>query len=226
MGPPRLDHVSLLSAPATLAELGFHLTPTVGSKAHSRIFLDRHYLEIDETNATRVGATGWFLGVADLDRTALALSAEEIPALWPAQSRYHDGLWKNLIIVGQTPSIPVLTHRMDLSGDVWPPHLEQPHPNGATSISELRLRTNEPTLLTTYLTTIEAIPLSPNRFELSESVVVVIEDAAGGIEGIAAIAIHCGDGPPLSIECRTETDDLRMTASDQESAGSSSNAPP
>jgi hypothetical protein len=151
----------------------------VGCEAHSRIFLDRHYIEIDETDGTGVDATGWFLGGPDLGRTALTLSAEEIPALWPAQGRYHDGLWRNLIIVGHTPSIPVLTHRMDLSGDVWPPRLDKPHPNGATSISELRLRTSEPTLLTTYLTTIEAIPLGPGRFELSKGVVLAIEDATG-----------------------------------------------
>jgi hypothetical protein len=198
MDPPRLDHVSLRAPAGALADLGFRLTPTRGSSTHSRIFLDRHYIEVDETGAIGIEARSWFLGADDLNRAATALAAAVVPTLWPTRHQGHDGVWEDVAVVARSASIPMLTRRIDLGREAWPPPIEEPHPNRVTALSELRLRSDEPGLLAAYLTTMEAAALGDGRFRLAAGIGVAIEDGDGP-DGIVDLVFRREGADPLVL---------------------------
>lgn len=195
---PRIDHVSLVAAPGALGELGFRLTPTHGATSHSRIFLDRHYLEVEESGEAEIGAVGWFLRGDDLDQAAVMLSAEVMPAFWPTRYQGHDGVWVDVSVVGQTPALPTLTKRTDVAAASWPPPLEAEHPNGVTAIAELQLQSEKPALVEAYLTAMEALPLGAQRFRLANGVTVLVEKRAGP-EGITGITFRRAHGQTFTL---------------------------
>src|ERR1700751_2009618 len=120
---PSLDHVSFRAAPGVFDGLGFEVTPTRGANAHGRVFLDRHYLEVDETGDSDARSTAWFLGAEDLDRAAAMLAADVVPTLWPARHEGHDGVWSDVVTVGHSSDLPILCRRLDLDAKDWPPAL-------------------------------------------------------------------------------------------------------
>lgn len=193
-----VDHVSLVAAPGALAELGFRLTPTHGAASHSRVFLDGHYLEVEEGGEGGIGAVGWFLKGDDLDRAAVMLSAEVMPAFWPTRYQGHDGVWVDVSLVGQTPALPTLTRRTDVAAESWPPRLEAEHPNGVTAIAELQLQSEKPDLIEAYLTAMEALPLGAQRLRLADGVTVLVEERAGP-EGITGITFRRAGGQTFTL---------------------------
>jgi Glyoxalase-like domain len=201
----KLDHVSISSSVGELERLGFRATLTSGSAGrHARVLFDRSYLEVvapPDLEAPLAGRA-WFMRPADPRSVAADLRRRGVPTSEPVTYKGHDGTWLDVQI--ELPHLaavlPVLTRRLDVAAADWPPPLDEPHPNGAVSINELRMRAREPEALGCVLGALGARPAADGRFVFVGGLVVVVDPAASSPEGIAAIVVRRRDGPPLPVQ--------------------------
>lgn len=150
----QLDHVSLevSSMPAArrfLEEhLGFTVTvPLHASLSHSRIFLDRGYIEVHAPSTSRLASlemtvlrqwAGYYLRPPEISRYAAWAVRRGLPVVGPERYRGVDGEWLDLM-VERAPwgrLLPVITQRTapaEMASD-WPPALPVTHPNGVQSL--------------------------------------------------------------------------------------------
>jgi hypothetical protein len=100
-----LDHVSVTAPPGALEQLGFRLTPTAGADDHSRVLLDRGYLEVlpPPGGETAIGGRGWFLRPADLMSSVSALRAHGIATSAPTVYEGRDGTWLDVELLARRP---------------------------------------------------------------------------------------------------------------------------
>jgi hypothetical protein len=199
----KLDHVSISASVRELERLGFRTTMTRSSGRHARVLLDRSYLEVVAPFAVDAPLAGcaWFMRPADPGSAAADLRRRGVPASEPMRYKGRDGTWLDVRIeVPQLAAVlPVLTRRLDAAVGDWPPPLDEPHPNGALSIDALRLRARAPEALGRVLGALGARQDAHGRFVFAGGLVVVVDNAAGSPEGIAAIVVTRCDGPPLPI---------------------------
>jgi Glyoxalase-like domain len=200
----KLDHVSIYASARELERLGFRATMTPGSSGrHARILLDRSYLEVVAPRDAEAPIAGraWFMRPTDPGSAAADLRRRGVPASEPATHKGQDGTWLDVQIeMPQLAAVlPILTRRLDATAGDWPPPLDEPHPNGALSIDELRLRAQAPEALGRVLGALGARHDADGRFVFAGGLVVAVDLAAGSPEGIAAIVVRRCDGPPLPI---------------------------
>jgi hypothetical protein len=199
---PHLDHVSLVGDRAYFENLGFRVAPTLDSGQHGRIFLDRTYLEVTpwEDGRRGLGARGWFLRPSDPFKAAEAIRASGLKVKGPSQYEGDDGRWLDVLISAASPAaLPIITKRSDRPEEWWPPALADPHPNGASRISTLRLRLRSPGSLLRVLESLGVPRSSPTTFRLAGGVSVVVEHSPDRPEGIVAIAIDRSNGESLAL---------------------------
>lgn len=156
------DHVSLRGSLGRVAELGFIAAPTQGGDGrHARVLLDRMYLELDvvDADASPLTATGWFLRPSDLEAAARALVGAGFAVSGPALYDGHDGRWSDVSLSdgGLAGVSPILTVRVDMPPDSWPPKTGAAHPNGVTAIGALELETPDPERAMRALSALEAV---------------------------------------------------------------------
>jgi hypothetical protein len=200
----KLDHVSISAPLRELERRGFRATMTPGSSSrHARVLLDRSYLEVIaplDAGAPLAGCA-WFMRPADPGSAAADLRRRGVPASEPVRYKGRDGTWLDVQI--EVPRLaavlPVLTRRIDATAGDWPPPLDEPHPNGALSIDELRLRARAPEALGRVLGALGARRDAHGRFVVAGGLVGAVDKTAGSPEGIAAIVVRRSDGPPLPI---------------------------
>jgi Glyoxalase-like domain len=200
----KLDHVSIAASVGELEGLGFRATLTSGSAGrHARVLLDRSYVEVLAPLDAEAPLAGraWFLCPADPAGTAADLRRRGVPASEPVTYNGQDGTWVDVQIeMPQLAAVlPVLTRRLDAAAGDWPPSLDEPHPNGAVSIGELRLRARAPEALGRVLRALGARHDAHGRFAFADGLVVAVDPAAGSREGVAAIVVRRCDRPPLAI---------------------------
>jgi Glyoxalase-like domain len=203
MNAPHLDHVGLTATTSTMQRLGFRVTPTQGMSSHARVFLDRSYIEVTPPSgdADGLGAGGWFLRAGDLEQAAAALRAHGIPTTGPSPYSGEDGTWLDVAVPSAFSQVlPILTRRVDVPAAVWPPPLEALHPNGATGLSEIHVRTAHPGTLASVLTAVGARAVGSGRFELAGGAMILVEDSPSGSEGFTVVVIGRGHGRPIRLE--------------------------
>jgi hypothetical protein len=146
--PLWLDHASvevpdLADAIAHLDDrIGLHATVSPAPpERHSRVYLDRGYLEV----SSRPGATGWgaslfFLRFDDPDALRAHLGAVGIAYRF-GDYQGVDGTWDDVEVdAGEVP-LPILVRRTappDIAAD-WPPALAAPHRCGARTLAEVHV---------------------------------------------------------------------------------------
>jgi hypothetical protein len=146
--PLWLDHASVevpdLIVAVELLDRRLGLRATVSESApdrHSRIYLDRSYLEV----ATRPGGAGWkptlfFLRFQD----PLALRAHlEVAGFEYRLGEYEgvDGTWDDVEIISGGVPLPILVRRtrpVSVARD-WPPRLSEAHRCGAKALAEVHV---------------------------------------------------------------------------------------
>ncbi|HET7235649.1 MAG TPA: VOC family protein [Actinomycetota bacterium] len=146
--PLWLDHASI--AVPELADAVAHLDDRLGLRAtvspatperHSRVYLDRGYLEV----AARPGDTGWtaslfFLRFDDPEALRGHLEAVGLAYRFGAYEGV-DGTWDDVEIdAGEVP-LPILVRRTapaEIAQD-WPPALPAPHRCGARTLAQVHV---------------------------------------------------------------------------------------
>lgn len=196
MEPPLLDHVSLVADPRRIEAMGFELTPTAGAEDRARVFLDRAYLEVRlDPDSSGLDAFGWFLRVPDLGEAAGRLRAAGVAVADPARFEGADGSWVDLApapVAGA--ALPTITRRQDLPADSWPPPLARPHPNGATRLAAVDLRTVDPAPLEAMLLALGARRGEDGSYELGAGARVRIETGAAAA-AVAGLRFEASAGP-------------------------------
>lgn len=141
-----LDHVSIAVPDLTVAlerleqRLGLAAVRTAAEpRHHSRIFLDRSYLEVSDREPGEGWRTPYFF-VRFEDPAALREHLEASGLAWTWGSYQGvDGLWDDVSIESRSVPCPFLVRRtepVDLAGD-WPPALERVHRCDARSLHEV-----------------------------------------------------------------------------------------
>ena len=201
--PPVIDHVSVTSSLDALDELGFSLTPTKGSGGrHGRVMLDRTYLEVTlESEDSSVFGRGWFLRPPDIQAAPARLRQHGIPATDPTLYEGHDGSWLDveMDVPALARVLPTLTCRLHVA-DCWPPPLREPHPNQATGIAELHLRTHDPTALIDVLETLGGDAKDRSHVAFNGGAVVAIAAADKHPAGLAGLVVARAGKAPMYIE--------------------------
>jgi hypothetical protein len=200
--PPFLDHVSLTAETARVEGLGLRLSPTGGDGSHARVLFERSYLEVTPpagTAAAELGARGWFLRPADPGEAAEALRSAGISAVGPGAYEGADGTWLDLRIEPASPALPILTQRLDMPADEWPPPRGSSHANGATRLSAVHLESEDPVLVGRVLETLGARPRGDGRFELGGGGGVIVRESRAGREGVVALDLARADRPPVRL---------------------------
>ena len=220
-----LDHVSLRASPAELERRGFRVTPTAGAHGqHARVMLDRSYLELTwpGTSVTNVrisqvndeggpgprsrgprtpggkrsplSAVGWFVRSDGQDALLGRLRASGVAVPAPAPYAGRDGEWLDLKLPGAAVVTPIVTRRTDR--DDWPPALTAPHPNGATSITRLRVSAQRPRALRAVLTAAGASERGSGRIGLCGA---ELEIETGRADALTAIILGDSRGGELVL---------------------------
>lgn len=200
MGALYLDHVSVTATTSELERLGFRVTPTLNAADHSRVLLDGVYLEVASSEDQAVmAARGWFIRPEDLHEAANRLRGAGVPVIGPSDFHGHDGTWRDVSI--DVPefgaALPMLTRRTDVTADMWPPPLHDPHPNVARRISEIRLRTADVEALTTILTAL-ALQRNDDAFLLDNDVTVLVE-ASPEAAGVTSLLVEREGAAPFEL---------------------------
>ena len=146
--PVWLDHVSIVVP--DLAAAVEHLDRTLGLRAtvspaaperHSRVLLDRSYLEVSAgSRDDRWHPTMFFLRFDDPEVLRTQLEASGIAYRW---NEYEgvDGTWDDVELrLGSVP-FPTLIRRTapsEIARD-WPPALDEPHHCGARALAEIHV---------------------------------------------------------------------------------------
>lgn len=158
----QLDHVSIAvprfdSALERWRQLGFRVTVTpAAAQRHSRLHLDRTYLEIAQpidAAPSQWEARLFFFRFEDRDATRARLLERGV-ATRPREYRGVDGTWEELELQSPELPLPVLVRRtepVDVARD-WPPALVEPHPNGAVTLEGVALESTRPEELTAVFT--------------------------------------------------------------------------
>ncbi len=195
-----LDHVSLMAPSGALEQLGFRLTATTGTDDHSRVLLDRGYLEVMPLagGETGIRGRGWFLRPADLVGSVTALRAHGIAANDPTVYQGRDGAWLDVeLAASATAMLPVLTRRVDLP--TWPPHLRAAHDNRAISLAGVHVRTSAAATLIGALQALGAVVDERGEFVLADAAAVRVEQAVSGEDALVALRLGRHDGSVLTI---------------------------
>jgi hypothetical protein len=200
--PPFIDHVSLTAASAHIEELGFRLSPISGPGSRARVLFDGTYLEVlppDEAASVALGARAWFLRPADPDEAATALRDEGIPAIGPDVYKGHDGAWLDVMIDRESSVFPILTQRLDMPAQGWPPSRGTDHLNGATRLSTVHIEARDPTQISRVLKTLGARTEGSGTFGLGGSGRVRVHKSQDGRQGIVGIGLDRTDQVPLRL---------------------------
>lgn len=129
-------------------EAGLGLRVTVSSadpRHHGRIHLDRSYIEVTSGDRTLVWRiAGFFLSFDDPVDLRRHLHAVRLPFRSTVYTGV-DGRWDDVEIDAGGVPVPILvrrTHPPEIAAD-WPPALEVPHPNGATTLDAVHVTVDE-----------------------------------------------------------------------------------
>ena len=203
MEPPWIDHVSLAADRSRVEALGFALTPTPDATDHARVHLDRTYLEVTPPAPARgLAAVGWFLRVQDVERAAERLREAGVGARGPTRYEGVDGSWLDLALADDDNAArPILSKRLDLPAEAWPPAARQRHRNGATRLSGLRILVGDAAPLAKALLALGARRRGDALFDIGGGGSIVLEPAREAPEGIAALRFDRGllvDQNPLA----------------------------
>lgn len=148
--PPALylDHASVIvpDLPAAVehldVRLGLRATVSAGDPTrHSRVYLDRSYLEVAAPgHALRWQAANFFLRFDDPRGLRAHLDSSGLSSRFSVYEGV-DGRWDDVEIEAGSVPLPILvrrTHPPEVSR-CWPPPLTEPHPCGARALAAVQI---------------------------------------------------------------------------------------
>jgi hypothetical protein len=146
--PLWLDHASVAvpGLPAAVAELdtqlGLRATVSLADPyCHSRVYLDRGYLEVSACRSARCWTIqGFFLRFRDAVELRHHLDAAGLACRFGVYTGV-DGRWDDVEVVAGAVPVPILvrrTHPPDIARD-WPPQLGVAHRCGARTLDTVRV---------------------------------------------------------------------------------------
>lgn len=198
----RLDHVSIAVPELSVAleeletRLGLSAVPTAADPHHhSRIFLDRAYIEVSDREPGSDWRIPYFFLRFD-DPAALRGHLEASDLAW-AWGNYEgvDGRWDDVFIESGSVPCPILVRRTepeDVARD-WPPALAHPHRCDALFLDEVRVGVAELEPASRIYSRLlgaapEPLPGSLHDaaagFALARGRIVLVEGAESGVQAV------------------------------------------
>ncbi len=197
-----LDHASILvpdlaqAIAAFDAQLGLRVTPTPAAPdRHSRLYLDRSYLEVSAgAPADAWAAPYFFLRFSDPEALRRHLDAVELRFRF---GRYTgiDGQWDDVEIAAAGVPVPILvrrTHPPDVARD-WPPALREAHRCRARTLAAVQVTVPDLTVAVDVYCRLTGSDPEPAgavgdvaraEFQLQSGRIILTEGAAPGVSAV------------------------------------------